>query len=419
MIAAKHGSFEVLQLLIENNADTRIQDEHSKTALDFAKEGGWKKCFDFLVQRSGKKRFAWYLVTKSFFNRFSSDSELGLTIQERNKPTTYFFSCIKKVNFERAKKLLLFGAHINAKEKIKGETVLHVAARGGNLSMIKFLLQRGALCNPLSKKGETPLHVALRNKFMACAKYLISFGANINARDQNGNTMLHKVAQEQDSIKLLKSLIEHKAHIEAKNKKGETPLWIAFRYSRMNAVNILLKAGANINEKNLKGETILHDACHKDNYFLVRELLKFKQINLKIHDEANKIPLHIALHNGHKQILDELLKHTDKMDIKDFIAVDNPITNKLIKKLMKPKDGECIICYEECVGYMIPCPNTHPDDMVCYKCVNRIKETNKCPTCRESLYEKLFNELCYQHENQVKGLQQFEMQTQSEVAVKS
>jgi len=51
------------------------------------------------------------------------------------------------------------GAHINVKT-IKGMTPLHVAARKGNLSVVKLLVERGADVRLKNDEGQTASDVA-------------------------------------------------------------------------------------------------------------------------------------------------------------------------------------------------------------------------------------------------------------------
>jgi len=52
------------------------------------------------------------------------------------------------------------GAYINAKDK-HGNTPLHIAARAGNLRLVKYLVEtKGVDINSQNNDGETPLHLA-------------------------------------------------------------------------------------------------------------------------------------------------------------------------------------------------------------------------------------------------------------------
>ena len=68
---------------------------------------------------------------------------------------------------------------------------------------------------------------AVFNEDLAAVKKLIAGGANVNERKaEDGNTPLH-VAVFVCNIEIVKELIAAKASVDAKNNKGETPLYIA------------------------------------------------------------------------------------------------------------------------------------------------------------------------------------------------
>ena len=64
---------------------------------------------------------------------------------------------------EVARILLDQGADIEAREGESGSTPLHVAAGWGRVSVVKLLLDRGALKSVRNKAGKSPLEVAVES----------------------------------------------------------------------------------------------------------------------------------------------------------------------------------------------------------------------------------------------------------------
>lgn len=62
--------------------------------------------------------------------------------------------------------------------------------RGGNVKVIKKLLNQGAHVSIRNHKGETALHCASKAGFVAVIELLLSFGANIEIFDNKGLTPL-------------------------------------------------------------------------------------------------------------------------------------------------------------------------------------------------------------------------------------
>lgn len=68
-----------------------------------------------------------------------------------------------------------------------GESLLHVAAKNGHLSMLKLLLERGANINIQDESGNTALHYAASNGKKDVVKYLLDQHADvaiINTKEQ-------------------------------------------------------------------------------------------------------------------------------------------------------------------------------------------------------------------------------------------
>jgi Ankyrin repeats (3 copies) len=74
-----------------------------------------------------------------------------------------------------------------------GDTSLHKAARTGNLSLLKSLLQRGSP-DLRDKNGRTPLMDAVAASQLGAIRTLLGSGANVNARAGDGRTPLIEAA---------------------------------------------------------------------------------------------------------------------------------------------------------------------------------------------------------------------------------
>jgi truncated hemoglobin YjbI/ankyrin repeat protein len=80
------------------------------------------------------------------------------------------------------------GANVNAQEKLKHCTALHMAARRGNVPVAQALLDCGAELEARDKLGETALHRAVKCGKEEMAAFLLSRGADAQARGKSGQT---------------------------------------------------------------------------------------------------------------------------------------------------------------------------------------------------------------------------------------
>ncbi len=64
----------------------------------------------------------------------------------------------------------------------------HIAAKKGDLAMVKFLLDSGAAIGAKDNKDNTPLHFAVQGGRSAVVTELLNRGANRNVRNKKGKT---------------------------------------------------------------------------------------------------------------------------------------------------------------------------------------------------------------------------------------
>ena len=112
-----------------------------------------------------------------------------------------------------------------------GLTALVFAARQGSIDAAKALLDGGADINEGDADGHTPLLIAILNNHDDLAQVLIDKGADVNMADKDGRAPLFTAVEQHDvdwsdrpfvketdrlsSFDIIKSLIEHKATVNA------------------------------------------------------------------------------------------------------------------------------------------------------------------------------------------------------------
>lgn len=120
-----------------------------------------------------------------------------------------------------ARKLIARGAEVNR----PGWTPLHYAAAGGQLDMVKFLVEENAYLDAQSPNDTTPLMMAARQKFPSIAEYLVAQGADPTLRNQAGFTAADYFVRNQDEAHA-KWLREQAARFEARYGTQDRPRFI-------------------------------------------------------------------------------------------------------------------------------------------------------------------------------------------------
>lgn len=93
------------------------------------------------------------------------------------------------------KSLILLGliASINIGYAMEKESPLHEAAKKGDVTQVKTLIEEGANINEQDAKGRTPLHWATEKGHPEVVEALIEAGADTNIEDENGERALQLV----------------------------------------------------------------------------------------------------------------------------------------------------------------------------------------------------------------------------------
>ncbi|KAF3926556.1 Ankyrin-3 [Arthrobotrys entomopaga] len=121
---------------------------------------------------------------------------------------------------------------------------LHTAAHGDDLPSLTRLLASDANVDEQDDNGWTPLHHAAKAGSESCVIKLLSSGAKASAEDRDRCTPLH-LASEQGNRIVVRELVKHRTvRLNAKTKRGYTPLHSAVIASNVTAVSLLLEAGA-------------------------------------------------------------------------------------------------------------------------------------------------------------------------------
>jgi ankyrin repeat protein len=120
-----------------------------------------------------------------------------------------------------------------------GATPFLIAAQANDVAVMRELVSHGADPNVPTNDGVTPLMVAAgvfhlpgmsrstEDAALEAVKLCLDLGADVNAVTKKGDTALHGAAWRHHADSIVTYLVEHGANMNAKNKRGWTPLVIA------------------------------------------------------------------------------------------------------------------------------------------------------------------------------------------------
>ncbi|QLH41587.1 MAG: ankyrin repeat domain-containing protein [Coxiellaceae bacterium] len=169
--------------------------------------------------------------------------------------------------------LLQKGASVNHITKSSGYTALLTAVRNGRKDIVEALLKSGALPNQANHDGNTALHIAVMRRNLPLVRFFMQeTNADPNRKNLQGETPVHVAFDELhdptivdcESVELLQALCQmDNVKINAVNNKGETPLHIASQVGDVESVSYLLTLGADVFIKNEDGKRPI-DICEED-----------------------------------------------------------------------------------------------------------------------------------------------------------
>jgi ankyrin repeat protein/energy-coupling factor transporter ATP-binding protein EcfA2 len=192
--------------------------------------------------------------------------------------------------------------------------LVHIASENGHISLLEFLLQKGADANMRIWNNSTPLHLACKQGNKECVLALLKRSAHINQSNKKGDTALHEAVRSRNSD-IVQILLSNKAEAEICNKDGDTPLHVACQLNNLTAVSHLLDANTYTNTRNKNGDSPLDCAVRGGHTTLVKYILKTTKASVMDGNMNGRTPVHLAAETGDVLMIDYLLQVMPKINV--------------------------------------------------------------------------------------------------------
>ena len=361
------GSFDNIQMLIQNGADVTARDNHGATLLHIASYKSKREVVELFLKLykpaanavdynnqtplmfacSDEDRFDNivalvnngadiklrnnYGATLLHFASHKSSAkvlkfllgfnELCVNATNNDHQTPLMFACLDGGRLENIQTLILHGADTKVKD-IKGSSLLHFASFWSKQEVVDFFTKQNEVSvNANDNHNYTPLmYACFRGGRLDNIKTLVNKGANLKAEDNYGATVLH-IASRNSKQEVVEYLLKFdEISVNATDKKNRTPLMHACLGDRLDNIKILLKSGADITARDYIGATILHIASINLEQGGMEFLLKLKLISVNVNDNENRTPLMYAcLNGGRLNIIKMLIENGADIQAKDNI----------------------------------------------------------------------------------------------------
>ncbi|KAG8374289.1 hypothetical protein BUALT_Bualt11G0116000 [Buddleja alternifolia] len=199
------------------------------------------------------------------------------------------------------------------KQNQSGETALYVAAECGDADLVEAMIKHYDVVSAAikAKNGFDAFHIASKLGELEVLKVFLETIPQLLATvDQSNTTPLHTAAA-QGHIEVVNFLLEKNSSLAtiARNN-GKTALHSSARNGHFKVVKAVLSKEQGIATwSDKKGQTALHMAVKGNSTIVVDELIASDAALLTIVDGKGNTALHIATRKGRREIIQTLLKH--------------------------------------------------------------------------------------------------------------
>lgn len=283
-LAAEKQIYERCKVLIENGSDVNTKDKKGKAPLHCLLEDSkiCPKTLNYLLVNGANpnicdgqgKTTLHYLAGKTDFKLniaemlFENGAEPNIRDSEGNFPIHYFLEQ-NYLNPDHVELFSAYGANLNAKDD-RGKTLLFKIVEECCLNKYHFfmhhqlsirkeyidlLVSKGANINAKDNIGYTALSVAIRYAVSELVEFLLGNRADVDITDEKGNSLFHLIFENYNKRKaesLVLYLLKRGVNINAKNRKGETPLYLALHnFCSESFIELLINNGAGVKSEDI------------------------------------------------------------------------------------------------------------------------------------------------------------------------
>ncbi|KAK1357354.1 Ankyrin repeat-containing protein [Heracleum sosnowskyi] len=252
-------------------------------------------------------------LMRQLFGECDEEELTELLLKQNSSGETPLYVAVEYGYVELVKELIEYYDLATAGIKARnGFDALHIAAKQGDLDMVKVLMEtHPELSMTVDMANTTALHTAATQGHREVVHYLLELESSLaTIARSNGKTALHSAARN-GHLEIVKALLSKEPGLATRtDKKGQTALQMASKGQNIEVVEELIKADpSSINLTDNKGNTALHIATRKGRAQIVRVLLAQSETNTKAVNRSNETALDTAEKTNQAEIAPILQAH--------------------------------------------------------------------------------------------------------------
>lgn len=206
----------------------------------------------------------------------------------------------KRLRKDALEVLLAAGASIDQSDE-EGRTILHIAARRGNLSIAQWALEKGVSINKLDGMNRPPIFGAVEHHHEAMVNFLADRpDFEPNHMDKEGDTLLDVALGHSEHPSMVLLLLQKGCSPTVGVDEDILQLLSAAAAGNTDEVNLLIEAGLDVNSHDRLGYTALHEAACFGRVAVLKRLIQCgADIDARIADGGDTV-LHEVIERGRK-----------------------------------------------------------------------------------------------------------------------
>ncbi|SPU38450.1 Ribulose-5-phosphate 4-epimerase and related epimerases and aldolases [Lysinibacillus capsici] len=198
------------------------------------------------------------------------------------------------------------------------DSLAHVAVKNEQYEILKELHKFEVDMNLKNRKGHTVLYSAMETGNREILKYLIyELKINLQEVDNEGNNIVQvALLQQLNDTALIKDLLNLDIDLKKKNKEGQNTYTTAILSQNQAIVQLFIDKGLDLNKVDELGNNAVHIYLNykKDNLTYLADLIE-KGTSVNGINEQGQTPLYLAILNGDKKTVEELVKNNADINI--------------------------------------------------------------------------------------------------------
>ena len=294
--AAEYDQVDLIELFVKGGMDVNVVDNDGRTPLHDAASKGHVEFVRVLLTLGGRPSMTVVAGTYG----------------------TPLHQAVLAGHKEIVSVLLEEYCPIDVKDS-NGRSVLHWAARHGQVDLMELFVKGALDVNLVDNAVCTPLHDAASKGHVECVLVLLRSGGSPSLTMVAGTdgTPLHE-AVKAGHYEIVSVLLEEGCPIDVKDSDGETILHWAAEFGQVDLMELFVKGGLDVNVVDNEGGTPLHYAAIKGHVECVLVLLTLGgRSSMTVVAGTYGTPLHQAVLAGHKEIVSVLLEEGCPIDVKE------------------------------------------------------------------------------------------------------